>query len=107
MILQREQENLNLQQKEALIPRVLTTNNPQAPHNKAVYSYKERGFKRDDLVDQLVIHFAMDGNILLKDTEEARDQEEFKDEKKQMNEQLIKKFNEGIIDEGGNPRKEG
>jgi hypothetical protein len=30
-------------------------------------------FKKDEIVDQMVIHLAIDGDLLLKDSEEATD----------------------------------
>lgn len=58
---QFDQEVLPPEKRESILTKVLTTNNPQAPHNNAVYNYKDRAFKKDDLVDQLIIHFALDG----------------------------------------------
>ncbi|CAG9332137.1 unnamed protein product [Blepharisma stoltei] len=72
------------------IERILTPSNPQASQNIAYFSYKDRQFKRDDLVDQMIIHFAQDGFFLLKDTNEAHDQEEFIDSKNLEAETQIK-----------------
>merc|ERR550519_2312057 len=52
--------------------RILTANNPHAPNNIVRYSFKERCYKQTSSVDQLAIHFALDGNLLHKDSEEAR-----------------------------------
>ncbi|KAM9331073.1 dynein axonemal intermediate chain 1 [Gastrophryne carolinensis] len=54
--------------------RILTANNPHAPQNIVRYSFKERAFKPVSIVDQLAIHFALDGNMLHKDSDEARRQ---------------------------------
>ena len=43
------------------IARMLLPVNPQAPSNLTYYSFKEREWKKDELIDQLCIHFAMDG----------------------------------------------
>ncbi|CAE8631897.1 unnamed protein product [Polarella glacialis] len=64
-------------------PRVLYPNNPRAPHNVTQFSYKEKVFKKDDQVDQVVMHFSIDGAILLKDSPEAQDQFEIQDKKEQ------------------------
>ncbi|KAK7916026.1 hypothetical protein WMY93_011787 [Mugilogobius chulae] len=53
------------------ITRILTANNPHAPDNIVRYSYKERSFKPIS-VDQLVVHFVLDGSLLHQDSEEAR-----------------------------------
>ncbi|XP_070542720.1 dynein intermediate chain 2, ciliary-like isoform X2 [Ptychodera flava] len=54
--------------------RILTANNPHAPQNIVRFSFKERCFKQTSSVDQLAIHFALDGNMLHKDSDEARRQ---------------------------------
>lgn len=54
--------------------RILTANNPHAPQNIVRYSFKERQYKQTSSVDQLAVHFALDGNLLHKDSEEARKQ---------------------------------
>eukprot|EP00397_Hematodinium_sp_SG-2012_P028685 GEMP01030222.1.p1 GENE.GEMP01030222.1~~GEMP01030222.1.p1 ORF type:complete len:660 (+),score=160.44 GEMP01030222.1:34-2013(+) len=62
--------------EEEVPPRVLYPNNPRAPHNITTFSYKEQIFKRDDQVDQMIIHLSIDGCIFLKDSQEQMDQEE-------------------------------
>jgi dynein intermediate chain 1, axonemal len=49
------------------------------------FSFKDRAFKTDDIVEQMTIHFALDGDLLQKDSEEARDQDDFWDQKKIKN----------------------
>ena len=44
--------------------RILTANNPHAPQNIVRYSFKERSFKQTSSVDQLAIHFSLDGNMI-------------------------------------------
>lgn len=56
------------------ITRILTANNPHAPQNIVRYSFKERAYKPISNVDQLAIHFSLDGNMLHKDSDEARRQ---------------------------------
>ena len=46
-----DQEQLTNEEKEEQIIKTLNTNNPQAPHNLTKYSYKERTFKTDEIVD--------------------------------------------------------
>jgi len=62
-------------------PRVLYPINPRAPLNTTQYSFKEKVFKIDEQVDQVVMHFSMDGTILLKDSPEAQEQFETMDKK--------------------------
>uniref|UniRef100_A0A8C8S6H7 Dynein axonemal intermediate chain 1 n=1 Tax=Pelusios castaneus TaxID=367368 RepID=A0A8C8S6H7_9SAUR len=54
--------------------RILTANNPHAPQNIVRYSFKERAYKPISYVDQLAIHFSLDGNLLLRDSDEGRRQ---------------------------------
>lgn len=67
-------------------PRVLYPNNPRAPHNITQFSYKERCFKKDDQVEQMVVHFAMDATILKKDSPEELQQQEILKRKKEEQE---------------------
>ena len=96
-----DQEDLTQEEKEEMIFKVLNSNNPQAPHNLTKFSFKERCFKTEDIVDQLVFHYSVDGNILLQDSEEARDQDEYLDKKKQNDLALLNKINKAIKEEGG------
>lgn len=54
--------------------RILTANNPHAPSNIVRFSYKDKTFKQLSSVDQLAIHFSMDGNMLHKESDEAKRQ---------------------------------
>ncbi|XP_041837611.1 dynein, axonemal, intermediate chain 1, paralog 2 [Melanotaenia boesemani] len=54
------------------ITRVLTANNPHAPQNIVRYSFKERSFKAISVVDQLAVHFVLEGSLLHQDSDEAR-----------------------------------
>ncbi|XP_054879791.1 dynein, axonemal, intermediate chain 1, paralog 2 [Poeciliopsis prolifica] len=54
------------------ITRVLNANNPHAPKNLVRYSFKERFYKPVTAVDHLAVHFALEGNLLDKDSDEAR-----------------------------------
>ena len=50
---------------------MLTADNPHAPTNVVRYSFKENSFKPVSAIDQLAIHFAMDSNLLHKESDEA------------------------------------
>ncbi|KAL4609485.1 dynein intermediate chain 1, axonemal-like [Arapaima gigas] len=54
--------------------RILTANNPHAPQNIVRYSFKEHSYQRIGSIDQLAIHFALQGNMLHQDSDEARRQ---------------------------------
>ncbi|KAM6979625.1 dynein, axonemal, intermediate chain 1, paralog 2 [Aplochiton taeniatus] len=56
------------------ITRILTANNPHAPQNIVRYSFKERSFKQISSVDQMAVHFVLEGNLLHQDSDEARRQ---------------------------------
>jgi len=49
----------------------------------------------------MVFHFSFDGDVVLKDSDEARDQEEFWDNKKRTNQGLLDKINVAIKEEFG------
>ncbi|NWQ77932.1 DNAI1 protein, partial [Columbina picui] len=56
------------------ITRVLTANNPQAPQNIIRYSFKDGLYKPISHVDQMAIHFSLNGNLVPKDSDEGRRQ---------------------------------
>lgn len=57
-------------------------------------------------MDQLVFHFQFDGDAILKDSDEARDQEEYWENKQKGNKSLLDKMNIAIKEEfGKDPRK--
>lgn len=91
--------SLNTEQREEVIVKALNTNNPGAPHNATQYSYKEKQFKKDDLVDQMVVHFALENDIVQIDSDEYRDQENYWDDRRAKNKALLDMVNEGIKDE--------
>lgn len=68
---QMQREDLDKNQLDEMKTRTLTAQNPHAPHNLVYYNYMDRNFKKLDSVDQTVIHFAIDGDLILKDSEEA------------------------------------
>jgi hypothetical protein len=49
----------------------------------------------------MVFHFQFDGDIILKESDEARDQEEYQDNKKRNNQALLDKINVAIKEEFG------
>ena len=84
----------------------MTSNNPQAAHNITKYSYRDRNYKTDDMVEQLVFHFQFDGHVVARESDEARDQEEYWDTKKRLNQSLLDKINVAVKEEfGKDPRK--
>lgn len=46
------------------VTRTLVAVNPQAPINKVVYDFAERAYKLNDAVDNLAIHFSMEGDFI-------------------------------------------
>jgi len=101
-----EQEELTPEERDENIFKALTSNNPQAPHNLTKFSWKDRCFKTEDVVDQLVFHYSVEGSILLKDSDEARYQEHLWVEKKNHDTLLLNKINKAIMESSGKvPRK--
>ncbi|XP_066566792.1 dynein axonemal intermediate chain 1 [Amia ocellicauda] len=64
--------------------RILTANNPHAPQNIVRYSFKERAYKPISSVDQLAVHFSLNGHMLHKDSDEARRQRAKQDVSEEM-----------------------
>ncbi|XP_052796191.1 dynein intermediate chain 2, ciliary-like isoform X3 [Mya arenaria] len=70
-----DQLDLSEQELKEEFTRILTANNPHAPQNIVRYSFKEKQYKQTSSVDQLAIHFALDGNMIHKDSDEAQRQQ--------------------------------
>ncbi|ESS29532.1 WD domain, G-beta repeat-containing protein [Toxoplasma gondii VEG] len=62
--------------RKRMPPRILYPQNPRAPKNLALYSFKEKVFKRDEQIDQTVFHLSVDGALLHAESQEAIEQEE-------------------------------
>ena len=64
---------LQLNEKELAeeVGRTLTAANPSAPANVVRYSYRERGYRPEPLIDQLLHHFSMDGCLIHQESEEV------------------------------------
>jgi len=72
-VIVRPENQLVLTEKELdeEVTKQLTANNPNAPANLARYNEKERAFKFEPTVDQLVVHYASDGFLLHDASDEA------------------------------------
>ena len=53
---------------------MLKANNPHAPQNIVRFSHKEKTYKPIPNIEQLAIHFQNDGNLIPRDSEEAKRQ---------------------------------
>ncbi|CAH1797516.1 unnamed protein product [Owenia fusiformis] len=69
-----DQLDLNETELKEEFTRILTANNPHAPSNIVRYNFKENAYKQTAHVDQLAIHFLLDGNMLHRDSDEAKRQ---------------------------------
>ncbi|KAB5549256.1 hypothetical protein PHYPO_G00065340 [Pangasianodon hypophthalmus] len=69
-----DQLDLTEEELKEEFTRILTASNPHAPQNIVRYSFKERCYKPVSSVDQLAVHFVLEGNLLHKDSDEARRQ---------------------------------
>ena len=49
---------------------------PQAPKNFCQFSFRDRKLIVNDEIEHLTFHIKIDGSILLKDSDDARDQED-------------------------------
>jgi dynein intermediate chain 1 len=70
----KDQLDLTEEEKDVDIERCLSANNPNAPLNRAEFSYKERCFKITDVIQHTQFHFKFDGWLLEKKTEEGKTQ---------------------------------
>ena len=56
--LQTQKDNdhisLNTEERAEVVTKALNSDNPTAPHNETKYSYKDKAFKKDELVDQML-----------------------------------------------------
>lgn len=67
-----DQLDLTEEELKEEITRVLTANNPNAPQNVVRYSFKEGCYKTIVFVDQMAIHFELEGNLVHKESDEGR-----------------------------------
>jgi len=93
------QLDLTAEEKDEQIIKNLNSNNPQAAQNLLQFSFKDRGFKAADANDHLVFHVQVDGKILLKDSDDGRDQEDYWDNKDRINKKLLANMNKDVIAE--------
>lgn len=56
--------------------RTLVVSNPQAEPNRIMYDYFERKGKLNDSVDQMVMHFSLEGDYIHTASNEYKIQEE-------------------------------
>ncbi|CAG9462428.1 unnamed protein product [Pedinophyceae sp. YPF-701] len=70
------QLSLTAEQLEEEIPRILTAKNPEAPESVVRYNAKEKQWKADAMIDQLLVHFSSEGWLISEGSEEARVQAE-------------------------------
>ncbi|XP_078524128.1 dynein axonemal intermediate chain 1-like [Lissotriton helveticus] len=75
--LQKPPDQLELSEAELRqeVTRILTAQNPHAPHNLVRYSFRERAYRSLSAVDQLAVHFSLEGGLLHRDSDEARRQQ--------------------------------
>lgn len=56
------------------IAKMLTANNPAAPKNIIRFNMKDKVYKLEPMVEQTVVHYATDGWLLHKSSDEAKKQ---------------------------------
>jgi len=85
MIRPREQVQLSDKELGEEYTLVLNAQNPEAPHNIVRFSNKEKCFKHEAVVDQLMVHYSQEGHLLHTGSDEGRRQKEREDEEKTFN----------------------
>jgi dynein intermediate chain 1 len=58
---------------------MLVPNNPNSTKNITIYDFFVRKYKTDELVDQLIVHFSIEGDIIWKESNEYKIQEEIEE----------------------------
>ncbi|XP_071844613.1 dynein intermediate chain 2, ciliary-like isoform X1 [Apostichopus japonicus] len=87
--------------------RILTANNPHAPQNIVRYNFKDGSFKQTSHVDQLAVHFSLEGNMIHKDSDEARRQKaKYGASDSYYRSWLLKALSEQALSESGEEKKE-
>lgn len=81
--------------------RILRADNPKAPDNIVRFSYKDLEYKQLSSVEQCDIHFALDGNLLHVESDEARRILAKKNMKKRRPKVETKETGTGPDEEGG------
>lgn len=67
-----DQLDLTEEELKQEFTRILRAENPNAPDNIVRFNHKEQAFTRLATVEQCDIHFALDGNLVHQDSDEAR-----------------------------------
>eukprot|EP01017_Pseudomicrothorax_dubius_P047722 TRINITY_DN8604_c0_g1_i1.p1 TRINITY_DN8604_c0_g1~~TRINITY_DN8604_c0_g1_i1.p1 ORF type:complete len:708 (-),score=198.52 TRINITY_DN8604_c0_g1_i1:143-2266(-) len=80
----REREWTEEELNQKMPTKVLQPNNPNSPNNFTQFSFKDRVFKMDEMVDQMVIHFAYDGEFIYKESPEYDIQEAIKENREAL-----------------------
>lgn len=97
--------DLSKEELEQEYDRILEAINPNAPDNIARFSYAEETYKNEATVEQTAMHFAEDGNLIHKDTEEAKMQKE--EEERRQSEHLRASEDKKHDSEAGEEGEEG
>lgn len=61
------------------VTRTLVAVNPQAPPNRAIYDFYERNYKVNDVVQNLAIHFSLEGDYIHTTSAEFKTQEQIEE----------------------------
>lgn len=69
-----DQLDLTEAEKKKEHTRILTAQNPHAPDNIVRFCFKDSEFKQTAQVEQLAVHFSLNGNLIHKEGDEARRQ---------------------------------
>lgn len=64
------------------VTKTLVVSNPQAEPNRVMYDYLERKNKTNDAVDQLIMHFGLEGDYIHTGSNEYKIQEEIETARK-------------------------
>mmetsp|Transcript_22365 Transcript_22365/g.26943 ORF Transcript_22365/g.26943 Transcript_22365/m.26943 type:complete len:668 (+) Transcript_22365:178-2181(+) len=74
VVVPKEQLQLSDEALEEEITKMLTANNPTAATNIARFSFKERTYKFEPMVDQMMMHYQSEGYVLHRSSDDAKRQ---------------------------------
>jgi dynein intermediate chain 1, axonemal len=83
------------------IAKMLTANNPAAPKALVRFIQKERAYKPEAIIVQTTTHFATDGWLLHRDSEDARKQLEQQRVEEDLQKRFMNEVEKAAVDGGG------
>lgn len=99
------QVELSEKDRKDEVTRVLTASDPNIPNNVTKYNYKEKVFKVDPpgAGEELCIHFEMNGCVIHRESQEAKEQAAYNQQQKEAHEDALKAAAMAAAEAGEDP----